>query len=338
MKDKIKPTVLPLPTPDELLAEAAISAEIIEAVNKQRKAISRILSGEDKRRLAIIGPCSLDETNAALQFWQELEPISNEVADKVMTIVRAPVAKPRTIGGWRGLEQDSVLLARRQLMDLATAGAPIAIELLEPYHTAFYGDILCLGWIGARTVATQNLRLEASRNGMLPMLFKNGIDGSVKIAAEARAAAAASHMNVPYMNDDGRLYIDPLTPGNSATITALRGGEQNGQVVSNITPEAVSQAAELSREFALNNPGVIIDVSHANGAAETEGEKTVEGQKKAFQKYLQLARSDKDKLVRGIMIEALLREGTGTDYGMSRTDPTVDIETAKTMLMELYRI
>lgn len=328
---KIKPMI----TSEKLYSETPLSARTVASIKKQRLAITNILSGKDRRRLVILGPCSLDETGATLEFWRQLQPTAEKVANSVMTVLRAPVAKPRTIGGWRGLEQDSVTLARTQLAQLAEAGAPLAIELLEPYHTVFYGDILSLGWIGARTVASQNLRLEASRNSELPVLFKNATDGSIKLAAEGRAAAAIQHQNVPFMHDSGRLYIEPLSKGNKTTLIILRGGERDNKTVSNITAKAVRQAASAVRDLNLNNPGVILDVSHANGAAETNGKKSALGQKLAFQKFLKLAKNDKNSLVRGVMVEALLREGAGSEYGMSRTDPTVDIETAKSMLIEL---
>jgi len=320
-----------LSQPGQLRADFKLSDIAEKLVSKSRKTVIDILNGKDKRKLMIVGPCSLDETDAIHEFVREIAPVAKEVENEAFVIVRASPAKPRTTVGWRGLEQDSVEKAREQLVGVAEK-LPLAIELLEPHHLAWYGDLLSLGWIGARSVEVQNLRLMASSAPKLPIFLKNRSDGAVMPAVQARATIAAEHHQVPLLDNDGVLALHD-TPGNPNSAVILRGAEGN---VGNITEEAINEVSKYNQLNQLTDTGVVIDVSHGNGAAETKG-KSAAGQLKAFDRTLKLFAERPDKIL-GVMVEGYINEGNGLGYGLSRTDPCVDVETTKNMIREFAKV
>jgi len=327
-----------LETPAELKELHPLSQDDSELIGHSRQQTIDVLSGKDSRLLAIIGPCSMDKTTATECFWEELQPVAEKVSDHVMTVLRAPVAKPRTIGGWRGIEQDSLELARKQLVRLARLGAPVAIELLEPRHTALFGDALSLGWVGARNASNMALRLEASRNPDLPVLFKNSVEGSVAIPAEARSAVSMQHENVDFLGEDGRMWQAPKTPGNPNTVTILRGAQIDRKVQSNINLRSIREAATKSEELGLSG-SVILDLAHSNASAETSNLKSSAGQLLAFEKASKLICDPMlSKIVLGVMAEATLEEGTGHGFGFSKTDPTINIDNSKEVLLRLAKL
>ena len=320
-----------LSQPGSLRTSYPIDADTEKAIVSYRKQIADILSGKDARRLAIVGPCALDETNAIEEFVHKLEPIAQEVKDEVMVVVRAPVAKPRTTVGWRGLEQDSIEKARDQLVKIS-AKMPVAIELLEPHHLAWYGDLLSLGWIGARSIEVQNLRLMVSSAPKLPVLLKNRGDGAIKPAVQARAAVGSPHHQVPLIDNEGVLALND-TPGNPNSAIILRGSENN---TSNITKEAINKVVDINDKMGLEQTGVIFDVSHGNCAAENNGSKTPAGQVQAFERMLELIKSEGEQ-IRGVMVEGYVNAGNGLGYGLSRVDPCVNISTTIDMIQKLAK-
>jgi len=297
-------------------------------VGNSRKSVIDILNGRDKRKLMIVGPCSLDETEAIHEFVDAVKPVAEEVSDKLFVVIRASPAKPRTTVGWRGLEQDSVEKARDQLLKVAEK-MPLAIELLEPHHLAWYGDLLSTGWIGARSIEVQNLRLMASSAPKLPIFLKNRSDGAVMPAVQGRATVAAEHHQVPLIDNDGVLALHD-TPGNPNSAVILRGAEGN---IGNITTEAIDQVSKYNELNRLKDTGAVVDVSHGNGAAETKG-KSAAGQQKAFERTLDLMGKRYDNIL-GIMVEGYINEGNGLGYGLSRTDPCVDVNTTIEMIRKL---
>ena len=317
-----------LSQPGSLRDAYPISKEATKNIETHRKTIADILSGKDKRRLAVVGPCSMDETDAVHEFVTRIQPIAEEVADKVFVVVRAPMAKPRTIVGWRGLEQDSIEKARDQLVRIAEK-MPVAVELLEPHHLAWYGDLLSMGWVGARSIEVQNIRLMASSAPKLPVLLKNRTDGAILPAVQARASVGSAHHQVPLIDNEGVLAIHD-TPGNPNSAVILRGAEGN---VSNITADALEEVSSLNNKMELKDTGVVVDVSHGNGAAETGG-KSAAGQKKAFARTLELIKTH-GQSIRGVMVEGYINEGNGLGYGLSRTDPCVNIADTQELIRQL---
>lgn len=316
--------------PGSLRADYALSEKAEKRVARDRKEIINIIHGKDKRRLMIVGPCSLDETEAVHEFVDKIMPVAEEVKDQLKVVIRANPAKPRTTVGWRGLEQDSVEKARDQLVRVAEK-MPLAMELLEPYHLAWYGDLLSLGWIGARSIEVQNVRLMASSAPKLPTLLKNRSDGALKPAVQARMTVGAPHHQVPLIDNEGVLALHD-TPGNPNSAIILRGSEDNK---TNITVEAIDEVTRLNTLVGLPDTGVVIDISHSNGAAESAG-KSAAGQKAAFQRTLDVLKKRGDQ-IRGVMLEGYINEGNGLGYGLSRTDPCVDVDTTIDMIRELAK-
>lgn len=318
-----------LSQPGSLRAEFSLSEKASKRIAKDRKEIIDIINGKSQRRLMIVGPCSLDETEAIHEFVDKILPVADEVKDQLKVIVRANPAKPRTTLGWRGLEQDSVEKARDQLLKVAERVA-LAMELLEPYHLAWYGDLLALGWIGARSIEVQNVRLMCSSAPKLPILLKNRGDGGLKPAVQARTTVGAPHHQVPLIDNEGVLALHD-TPGNPNSAVCLRGKESG----SNITLNDIDEVSRLNKLIGLSDTGVVIDVSHGNGAAEAGG-KSAAGQKAAFRRTLDVLKK-RNNQIRGVMLEGYINEGNGLGYGLSRTDACVDVDTTIEMIRELSK-
>jgi 3-deoxy-7-phosphoheptulonate synthase len=323
-----------VPTPEQLRASFPVTSEAEKKIAAGRQALRRIFRNDDKRLLAVVGPCSLDDSGAALEFANRMREFwqHNSLESRLQLVVRVPPAKPRTEGGWHGLEHDSVEKARELLVELANAGHMIAMEAIKPVHFARYSDLAALMWVGARNVNDSFIRMAASVYGDLPILFKNAHDGDIRDAARAMNVAAQPTKKAQFIGMDGLEHVMELSPGAESTAIVLRGGKEGH----NITPAAVSQAVDEMRKRDITDRGVIIDVSHSNGAAFSKGSKSAAGQITAFQEVLKLLQNpDTRPHVRGVMMEAYLQEGTGKAYGQSRTDPTLDIKTAQALALQL---
>jgi 3-deoxy-7-phosphoheptulonate synthase len=327
--------------PSDLRARHPITSAAAIQLTQHRREIIEILEGRDKRFLAFVGPCSLDDSGAIFEFATKIEGLIGEVSKQVKVVIRANPLKPRTTTGWRGLESESVPQARSALAQLVNAGFPIAIELLAPSQGQYYGDILAAQWIGARNVTDQNVRLQASSMPEIPTLSKNGIFGDMLTAAQAMLAVKSQHDNVPLLDEDGQFsMID--TPGGIAGGIILRGVQDaRGGLRSNIDVESVEQAVIALNEVGIDNLGVIIDASHGNGAGYSNGSKSADGQYRAAEAAINLIQdSDIKHHIRGIMLESYLEKGTIKDakdstYGYSKTDPTVNVAETETLLRRL---
>lgn len=328
MTDKV------LPTPSQLRDGFPVKKAAQEQIQAGRQALRRIFTGQDKRLLVIMGPCSLDDSGAALEFADRMREFwRGKGLDKhLQLVVRVPPAKPRTEGGWHGLEHDSVEKARELLAGLANAGHLLAMEAIKPAHFARYRDTMALMWVGARNVNDSYIRMAASVYAELPIMFKNAHDGDIADAARAMNVAAQATKNAQFIGMDGLEHVTEQSPGTEPTAIVLRGGKYGH----NITPEAIRRAVEEMRKRDITDCGAVIDVSHSNGAAFSKGSKSAEGQQVAFQEVLKLLKNkDTRPHIRGVMMEAYLQEGTGEGYGQSWTDPTLDIKTAQGMAKRL---
>ncbi len=319
-----------LPTPEELQELFPLTDAALEKVTSTRLDLRRIFNGLDPRLVVIIGPCSLDDSGAVFEFVEEISAFTrrNGLDDKLQIIFRAPPSKPRTEGGWHGLEQDSVALSRKILAELVNRGYPVGLEAVQPAHFARYGDLASLLWVGARTASDSALRLSASVYDDVPVLFKNAEDGSVKPAIQAMNVAGGQHENAHFIGPDGSTWSIPKSRGNEPAAIILRGGKSGH----NIKPEVVLEAVEHMAERGIHNHGVVIDVAHQNSAAfnPPEDKKSANGQLPALREVLKLIKNTQTRpYIRGVMIEAY--------SGVSLTDPTVDLETAKNMLKELAK-
>jgi 3-deoxy-7-phosphoheptulonate synthase len=257
----------PLIAPNELLAELPLSESQAATVHDSRAAVRAILAGDDDRLLAVVGPCSVHDVDAAVDYAVRLAKTAGELADELCVVMRVYFEKPRTTVGWKGLINDPGLdgsydvhrglrTARRLLLDVLDLGLPVGCEFLDPNSPQYIADTVSWGAIGARTTESQVHRQLASGLSM-PVGFKNGTNGSVKVAVDACRAAHGSHVFFG-LDATGRASI-VTTTGNPDVHVILRGGTEGP----NYQPEHVASALGAVTRAGMPST-VMIDASHDN--------------------------------------------------------------------------
>lgn len=310
-----------LPSPAELRTAMPLDPARAERIRAQRGAIRAVLAGTDPRPLAIVGPCSLHDPEAAFDYGQRLAAVADRLADDVLIVMRAYVEKPRTTVGWKGLLHDPSLdggndlarglrVSRDLLMELAGLGLPLATELLSPVAADYLED--CLAWaaIGARTTESQTHR-ELVSGLDLPVGFKNGTDGDLGAARDAMQAAACPHARFGSDADGRPAWIE--TAGNPDTHLILRGGRGGA----NCDATGVAAARSMLAAAGLV-PGVVVDCSHANSGKDPARQPAV------LDEVIAQRRAD-PAAIAGVMLESHLRPGrqdldAPLTYGVSVTD------------------
>lgn len=303
-----------------------------------RRAVRQVLSGEDPRQLVIVGPCSIDDAETALEYARHLKATADKVADQLLVVMRVYFEKPRTTIGWRGLISDPHLdgtgdmvtglrVARRLLLDVARVGLPAATEFLEPVIPQYIAELIVWAAIGARTTESPTHRQMASGLSM-PVGFKNGTDGSLKIALDAMEAAAHSHHFLG-IDHEGRVAVIETT-GNPDRHLILRGGGGRTNY------DAGSVSAAVARLRARDLPSrVLVDCAHGNSNKDPAKQPDV-----ARALVDQVAGGSSDVL--GWMVESYLEEGRqdlGADPGarrpgLSTTDPCLGWDDTERMLLD----
>ena len=323
--------------PKDLHREFPITDTAAETVFHARSEIQRILHGDDDRLLVVVGPCSVHDPAAALEYARRLAEVRARLAEHLMIVMRVYFEKPRTTVGWKGLINDPNLdgsfeinkglgLARKLLLDLNELGVPAGTEFLDLISPQYIADLVSWGAIGARTTESQGHR-ELASGLSCPVGFKNATDGSVKVAIDAIHAAARPHVFMS-LTKDGQSAIFS-TRGNLDTHIILRGGSRP-----NYDTESVNIAAEAIEQAGLK-PKIMIDFSHANSRKRHEKQvwvcEDVAGQ---------IARGD--RRIIGAMIESHLvagrqdlNEGEAPRYGQSVTDACIGWDDTVPMLEEL---
>jgi 3-deoxy-7-phosphoheptulonate synthase len=328
----------PLPAPSALMSEIPASPAQQDFVARARREIADIIAGRDPRFLVIVGPCSIHDTDACMEYAQRLAKLAEEVKDRVLVVMRVYFEKPRTSTGWKGLIMDPHLngtndipgglrMARSFLRDVLSLGLPTATEMLDPITPQYIADLTCWSAIGARTTESQTHRQMASGLSM-PVGFKNTTSGAVEPAVNAMKAAVAPQTFLG-IAPDGRASM-VTTTGNPDCHIILRGGDAGPNF---------SQADVLSAFGALKKggqrEGVMIDASHAN--CDKDHEKMPD----VFRRILALRR-DGLPGVFGAMLESHLHAGaqkfprplTELQRGVSITDPCIDWEATEELLRE----
>jgi len=327
-----------LPTPAQVAQEIALSDRATDTVVESRREIQAVLAGQDRRKLVIVGPCSIHDPDAALEYARRLHAFRPEVADRLLIVMRVYFEKPRTTVGWKGLINDphldgsndiptGILLARRILLGIAELGLPAATELLDPIIPQYIADLISWTAIGARTTESQTHREMASGLSM-PVGYKNGTDGNLEIAINAMMAAARPHSFLG-IDADGRVGV-VRTAGNPYGHVVLRGASSG----TNYHAEAVdAAAARLTQAKAYAR--VLIDCNHGNSS------KDYRRQPGVCAVVAEQIRAGSHHIL-GVMVESNLVEGTQTltrpeslTYGQSITDACVDFETTRAMLLDL---
>ena len=324
-----------LPTPGELRQALPLTPALAEQVATHRRAIRAILDGHDDRLLVVVGPCSIDDPEAALAYARRLAELAPKVADRLLLVMRVYVEKPRTTVGWKGLAYDPDLdgsgdmarglhASRALMRDIAGLGLPVATELLQPMLAPYLDDLLAWVAIGARTTESQLHREVAS--GLEAVVgFKNGTGGELQVALDAMQSAAHPHRHFA-MAEDGRPMVRE-TAGNPHTHLVLRGGhgEPNYSAAHVLAARRTLQAADLA-------PRLMVDCSHANAR------KDHRRQSEVLLDVLAQREAGDASLV-GLMIESHLHEGKQPlvpgrlRYGVSVTDACIGWETTEHLLM-----
>ena len=322
------------------LYELPISEQAAELVAQTRQEIADVVHGKSNRLLVIIGPCSIHDPQAALEYAQRLLPLRQKYAKELLIVMRAYFEKPRTTVGWKGLINDPHLngthdinfglrQARKLLLELGNMGMPASTEFLDMITPQYYADLIAWGAIGARTTESQ-IHRELASGLSCPVGFKNGTDGSLKIAIDALGAAAHPHHFLSVTKTGHSAIVH--TTGNADCHVILRGG--NGGP--NYSSEHVKSAAEQLTQAGLT-PKLMVDCSHANS-------------RKDFKRQMEVAQDittqiqNGEQNIMGVMVESHLVEGRQNDpvvYGQSITDACIgwdDTEKLLALLAEANRV
>lgn len=326
----------PLPSPAALRDQLPLGAELAARVQSQRQAIRRVLNGDDSRLLVVVGPCSIHDADAALEYARQLASLSAELDDQLLLVMRAYVEKPRTTIGWKGLVYDPWLdgsgdmatglqLSRRLMLQILDLGLPLANEMLQPLVASYLDDLLAWAAIGARTSESQVHR-ELVSGLDLPVGFKNGTDGSLAIATDAMRSAAHAHQHFG-LDLEGRPACI-TTQGNPDTHLVLRGGHHGP----NYDADSINQARHTLEQAGLL-PRIIVDCSHANSGKQ-------HARQPAVLHDVVDQRLAGDTSLRGVMLESHLFDGCQAlsedlQYGVSITDACLGWEGTEAALREV---
>ncbi|HEU5081447.1 MAG TPA: 3-deoxy-7-phosphoheptulonate synthase [Opitutaceae bacterium] len=268
----------PLVTPAALEAELPLDDAGAQVISNARRQIARVLSGEDDRLVVVVGPCSIHDPEAAVEYGERLAGIVERYRDTLLIVMRVYFEKPRTVTGWKGLINDPGLdqsfrindglrIARRLLLDVTRLGLPIGNEFLDTTLGQYYADLVAWGAIGARTVESQVHRELASGLSM-PVGFKNRTDGNIQVAVDAMRSARQPHW-FPTITREGVPAILETT-GNDQTHLVLRGGSYGP----NFSPSHIQATVELLKKHQLR-PRLMVDCSHANSGKDAERQPVV---------------------------------------------------------------
>jgi 3-deoxy-7-phosphoheptulonate synthase len=329
-------SVRPLIAPAVLAEEIPLTPAASEFVAASRRAVEAVLDGRDARVLLVVGPCSIHDVRAALEYADKLRALAERVRERVLAVMRVYFEKPRTVVGWKGLINDPDLdgtfhinkglrLARGLLAEIAARELPAGTEFLDTTFGQFYADLVSWGAIGARTAESQVHRELASGLSM-PVGIKNRTDGDVRVAVDAIRAARARHI-FPSLTKEGAPAILE-TAGNPYAHLVLRGGAKP-----NWDAASVDAAAQLLREHALLE-AIMVDCSHANS------ERTPEKQRDVALGAAAQRRAGQGAL-RGLMVESHLVGGKQESsarplvYGKSITDACLGWDDTERLVLEL---
>lgn len=316
----------PLLPPRELLDELALSEAHVEAVVHGRAATQAILSGADDRLLAVVGPCSVHDVDATLDYASRLSAQARAIERDVCVAMRVYFEKPRTATGWKGLINDPYMdgsndvnaglrVARRLLLEVLSSGLAVGCEFLDPITPQYISDAVCWGAIGARTTESQIHRQLGSGLSM-PVGFKNRTDGNIQVAVDAVRAASVPHAFAGIAIDGTPAIM--YTRGNLDCHIILRGGREQ----SNYDSASIANALGLLHAAALPQR-VVVDLSHDNSRKDYSRQPLV-----AAEVARQIAGGN--RAIVGVMVESFLvagrqdPSGGALTYGQSITDGCID--------------
>ncbi|MEI7763249.1 MAG: 3-deoxy-7-phosphoheptulonate synthase [Comamonadaceae bacterium] len=326
-------TLLP---PSQLHDDIPASPRATQTVSAARRTMASILAGRDRRLFVVVGPCSIHDPLAAMEYARRLKALADELADQLFIVMRVYFEKPRTTVGWKGLINDPHMddsfcideglhVARRLLVDLNDLGLPCGTEALDPITPQYLGDLIAWSAIGARTTESQTHR-ELASGLSSPVGFKNGTDGNLDVALNAMLSAAQPHAFLG-INGDGQVAVTQ-TRGNAFGHLILRGG-----AVPNYDSVAVSEAESALQSSRLP-VNIVVDCSHANSRKNHALQTLV--LKDVVHQIV-----DGNQAIKGVMLESNLFEGNqklgnvqDLRYGVSITDACLGWDTTAACLRE----
>ncbi|HBA72508.1 MAG: 3-deoxy-7-phosphoheptulonate synthase [Geobacteraceae bacterium GWC2_55_20] len=333
--------ITPIIAPADLRQVFPLSDRDRSFVSRSREQIKEIIQRKDRRLMVVVGPCSIHDTEAAVEYAKRLSRLSKQVEDQLLLIMRVYFEKPRTTVGWKGLINDPDMdgthliskglgIARGLLSRITALEVPVANEMLDPITPEYVADMISWGAIGARTTESQTHR-EMSSGLSFPVGFKNGTDGNLQIAIDAMKAAQHPHSFLG-INREGRTSIIQ-TSGNPDVHIVLRGGSRKV----NYHPEDIASTEESLKKNSLL-PTIMVDCSHGNS-------------NKDYQKQPEVLESVVSQIlagntsISGVMIESYLEAGNQkipTDisqlkYGVSITDACIDWATTERILLDAHK-
>lgn len=329
--------VRPLISPARLRQEIPLGERAEKTVRQSREEVEAVLEGKDSRVLIVLGPCSIHERDAALEYAGQIARMRQELGDKLLLVMRVYFEKPRTTVGWKGLINDPYLdgsldlegglkAGRKLLAEINEMGVPAGTEFLDPIVPQYLADLVSWAAIGARTTESQTHREMASGLSM-PVGFKNGTDGSLQVAVDAMLSAKAAHAFVGIDAQGATSVI--RTTGNHSTHLVLRGGRDR----TNFDPASLTSARDSLRKHGLPER-VMVDCSHANSGKEPTQQET------AWKSVIEQKKSGTPGIL-GLMLESHLQEGrqnipanglAGLQYGVSVTDACMGWKQTESLL------
>jgi 3-deoxy-7-phosphoheptulonate synthase len=330
----------PLIAPADLKQVLPLSEEAAKFVANSREAIKDVLWGRDRRLMVVVGPCSIHDPKAALEYAGKLAKLNKELKDQLVLVMRVYFEKPRTTIGWKGLINDPDLngthqiskglgIARRLMLDITDMGLPVATEMLDPITPQYMADTISWGAIGARTTESQTHR-EMSSGLSFPVGFKNGTDGNLQIAIDAMGAACHPHSFIG-INREGRISI-VRTTGNPDVHIVLRGGNDQP----NYRAEDIARTMAKLDQAEIKT-SIMVDCSHANSLKDHTRQEGV------LNDVMDQIAGGNNK-IGSLMIESFLEEGNQKmaktleelTYGVSITDKCVNWDTTERMLRHAH--
>ena len=328
-----------LPTPAEVKAQYPLTPALEGFVLRNRRVLQNIIDARDPRLFVVVGPCSVHDVPAAMEYARRLKPLADALSDTLVLVMRVYFEKPRTTVGWKGLIHDpdmddsfhiekGIGIARRLLLDLAELGLPTATEALDPIMPQYLGDLITWNAIGARTTESQTHR-EMASGLSTPVGFKNGTDGSLVVAINALKSARQPHHFLG-INEDGRSAV-MQTRGNNYGHVVLRGGAGR----TNYDSVSVALCEQALHKAGLPDR-IVIDCSHGNSNKDPSLQPLVA--RDCIEQVVNGNRS-----IIGLMLESNLEAGnqdipadrSQLRYGVSVTDGCIDWPTTEKTLREL---
>lgn len=325
-------------TPSELKAKLPLPAHLRQQIEQSRQDIANIIHKKDPRLLVVIGPCSIHDPLAAIDYAKKLKALADEVKDQLYIVMRVYFEKPRTTVGWKGLINDPKIdgsfdvehglhIARQLLLELAEMGLPLATEALDPITPQYMADLFSWSAIGARTTESQTHRELASGLSMA-VGFKNGTDGSIATAINAMKASAMGHSFIG-INQQGQVNL-LHTAGNPDGHIILRGGK-----APNYQAEFVQQAEQELKNAGLE-AAIMVDCSHGNSNKDYRRQPIV------AEDVIQQIVNGNQSII-GVMLESHLNAGNQSaeqpvsemQYGVSITDACIDWATSEQLLRQM---